>query len=58
MAKRRDLPDNQLVNLILDAVRQKMHEGLIDIVVPGALIDFDLPDLVAGLGSRADRSAR
>jgi cephalosporin-C deacetylase-like acetyl esterase len=33
-------------------VRQKMHEDVMDIVVPGVLRDFDLPDLVKALGPR------
>jgi alpha-beta hydrolase superfamily lysophospholipase len=36
----------------LDIVRAKMHEGIIGIVVPGALRDFDLPDVAASLKPR------
>ena len=32
--------------------RARVHEGLIDIVVPGVLKDFDLPDLAAAIGPR------
>jgi hypothetical protein len=39
----------------MDLVRLKMHDDISDIVVPGALIDFDLPDVVAALGSRVVR---
>jgi cephalosporin-C deacetylase-like acetyl esterase len=33
-------------------VRMKVHEGLMDIVVPGVLRDFDLPDIAKALGPR------
>ena len=36
----------------LGIVRMKMHEDLMDIVVPGVLRDFDLPDIVKALGPR------
>lgn len=36
----------------MSIVRMKMHGELTDIVVPGVLRDFDLPDLVKALGPR------
>ena len=33
-------------------VRMKIHEDITDLVMPGVLRDFDLPDLVKALGSR------
>jgi hypothetical protein len=36
----------------MDLAQVKMHDGLLDIVVPGVLRDFDLPDIVAALGPR------
>jgi dienelactone hydrolase len=36
----------------LDIVRAKMHAGIIGIVVPGVLRDFDLPDVAASLKPR------
>ena len=36
----------------MDMVKMKMHRGITDIVVPGVLKDFDLPDLRKALGSR------
>jgi hypothetical protein len=36
----------------LDIVRAKMHDGIIGIVVPGVLRDFDLPDVAASLKPR------
>ncbi|MEO7653258.1 MAG: acetylxylan esterase, partial [Bryobacteraceae bacterium] len=32
--------------------RARVHEGLIDIIVPGVLKDFDLPDLAAAIAPR------
>jgi len=37
----------------LDIVRARLHENIIEIVVPGVLRDFDLPDLVAAVAPRA-----
>ncbi len=34
------------------------HRGLLEIVVPGVLRDFDLPDIRAALGKRLDSSAK
>ncbi|HKU26190.1 MAG TPA: hypothetical protein VJQ54_12025, partial [Candidatus Sulfotelmatobacter sp.] len=36
----------------LHLTREKMHREIADIVVPGVLRDFDLPDLAQMLGSR------
>ncbi|HWQ53754.1 MAG TPA: alpha/beta hydrolase family protein [Bryobacteraceae bacterium] len=36
----------------LDIVRSPMHEGIMDIVVPGVLRDFDLPDVAASVRPR------
>jgi cephalosporin-C deacetylase-like acetyl esterase len=36
----------------MEIVRAKMHEGIIGIVVPGVLRDFDLPDVAASLKPR------
>ena len=36
----------------MEIVRAKMHEGIIGIVVPGVLRDFDLPDVEASLKPR------
>jgi cephalosporin-C deacetylase-like acetyl esterase len=36
----------------LSIVRMKVHDDIADIVVPGVLRDFDLPDIVTALGSR------
>jgi hypothetical protein len=35
--------------------RQSVHEGTLDVIVPGVLHDFDLPDLVKHLGERYAR---
>jgi hypothetical protein len=32
----------------------KEHNGLMDLLVHGVLLDFDLPDLIAALGDRYD----
>ncbi|MFB3829632.1 MAG: acetylxylan esterase [Bryobacteraceae bacterium] len=37
----------------LAIVKAKRHEGIMDIVVPGVLRDFDLPDVAASLKPRA-----
>jgi len=37
----------------MDIVRAKMHEGIIGIIVPGVLRDFDLPDVAASLKQRS-----
>lgn len=42
----------------MEIVRSKLHENIIEIVVPGVLRDFDLPDLEAALGPRVVRSVR
>jgi cephalosporin-C deacetylase-like acetyl esterase len=39
----------------MDLVRAKMPGDIAGMIVPGALIDFDLPDVVAALGPRAMR---
>src|SRR6478672_10281766 len=39
----------------MDIVRMKMPLDIAEMVVPGALIDFDLPDVIAALGPRAIR---
>jgi hypothetical protein len=36
----------------MDIVRMKMHRSITDIVVPGVLKDFDLPDIQKALGAR------
>jgi len=36
----------------MDVVRAKLHENMIEIVVPGVLRDFDLPDLAASIAPR------
>ena len=36
----------------MNIVQAKMYEGIVDIVVPGVLHDFDLPDLEAALRPR------
>lgn len=36
----------------MEIVRAKMHQGITDIVVPGVLHDFDLPDVAASLAPR------
>jgi len=35
--------------------QQPMHDGYLDVIVPGVLKDFDIPDLVKHLGSRYAR---
>jgi len=42
----------------MEIVRAKLHENIINIVAPGVLRDFDLPDLEAALGPRVVRSGR
>ena len=37
----------------MDIVRMKIHENIIDLVAPGVLRDFDLPDVIAALKPRA-----
>jgi hypothetical protein len=36
----------------MDIVRMKIHDGITDLVIPGVLHDFDLPDLVKAVGPR------
>ncbi len=36
----------------LELVRMKMHPGTMDLIVPGVLLDFDIPDIVSALGGR------
>ena len=36
----------------LDIARAKLHEGIVDIVAPGVLKDFDLPDVAAAIAPR------
>jgi cephalosporin-C deacetylase-like acetyl esterase len=36
----------------MQIVRSKTHDGIVDIVVPGVLRDFDLPDVAASLKPR------
>ncbi len=36
----------------MDIVRKDTHEGIPDVVVPGVLKDFDVPDIVKALGRR------
>jgi cephalosporin-C deacetylase-like acetyl esterase len=36
----------------LEIVRQTIHQGNEDIIVPGVLLDFDLPEVAASLGAR------
>ena len=45
-----DLPPSYM-----ELVRMKMHPGLMDLIVPGVLLDFDIPDVVAALGGRLTR---
>jgi hypothetical protein len=45
-----DLPPSYL-----ELARLKMHEGVMDLVAPGVLSDFDIPDVVAALGNRVTR---
>jgi cephalosporin-C deacetylase-like acetyl esterase len=40
------------VTSYMDVVRSKLHEGIMDIVVPGVLRDFDLPDLAFMIAPR------
>jgi len=42
----------------MEIVRAKLHENLIEIVAPGVLRDFDLPDLEAAVAPRAVRRGR
>lgn len=35
-----------------EMAHREVHEGLLDVLAPGALRDFDLPDIVASLGDR------
>lgn len=37
----------------MEIVRAKMHQGIMEIVVPGVLRDFDLPDAAASIAPRA-----
>jgi cephalosporin-C deacetylase-like acetyl esterase len=39
----------------MDLVRAKMPGDIAELIIPGALIDFDLPDVTAALGSRLIR---
>jgi dienelactone hydrolase len=39
----------------LSITRMKVHDDIADIVVPGVLRDFDLPEIVTALGSRYTR---
>jgi hypothetical protein len=36
----------------LAIARARQHEGLADIIVPGVLLDFDLPDLARAIAPR------
>jgi hypothetical protein len=36
----------------MDVVRAKVHAGILDLIVPGVLRDFDLPDLRAAIAPR------
>jgi cephalosporin-C deacetylase-like acetyl esterase len=42
----------------MELVRMKMHPGVMDLIVPGALRDFDIPDMVAALGERVTKPGR
>ncbi len=37
----------------MEIVRAKLHQNIADIVIPGVLRDFDLPDLAASIAPRA-----
>ncbi len=39
----------------LELVRMKSHSGRMDMIVPGVLLDFDIPDVVAALGDRVSK---
>ncbi len=39
----------------LELANMKMHDAVMDLIVPGVLSDFDLPDIVAALGARVSR---
>ena len=39
----------------MSVVRMEIHHDLTDIVLPGVLADFDLPDIVKSLGPRCIR---
>ncbi len=41
--------DNSVASY-LDIVRAQEHQGVLDIIIPGVLKDFDLPDLVKAIG--------
>ncbi|HWB99197.1 MAG TPA: hypothetical protein VG672_20955, partial [Bryobacteraceae bacterium] len=40
------------VTSYLDIARARLHEDIVDIVVPGVLEDFDLPDLALAIAPR------
>ena len=42
----------------MELVRAKLHENIIEMVVPGVLRDFDLPELEAAVAPRVARSGR
>ena len=46
------------VGSYMEIVRAKLHENIIEIVVPGVLQDFDLPDLEAAVAPRVVRTGR
>ena len=35
----------------MDFMRVKIHEGMMDLVIPGVLHDFDIPDVVEYVGT-------
>ncbi len=39
----------------MELVRMKTHPEVMDLIVPGVLLDFDIPNLVAALGSRVTK---
>ncbi|MEZ5356034.1 MAG: acetylxylan esterase [Bryobacteraceae bacterium] len=39
----------------LEITRMPQHEGLLEMIVPGVLADFDLPDLEKALGARYEK---
>ena len=39
------------ISSYLDIMRAKIHQGIMDLVVPGVLYDFDIPDVVEYVGT-------
>ena len=47
---RKVVAENSLLSY-MDLVRMKLHQGMADLIVPGVLRDFDLPDVAKALGN-------